>query len=299
MTLTNQIRKCIEDELDKGINQFIIFPFGNIGMNVKNILTNMYEIKPLCIIDNYLCKYNSNIKPLSFLKELEDKKFSLILSTVNTDIYEEIKKDVLEYIEEEKIVELEGMKNRTKFSTKVGKYSYGPLCNHHLVESVGAFCSFANTCKVLSNHAVDYLSTSPFIYHGNLAQYASLNLKTYEDYKKEDWYFEGVFPKGIVKNFRKIEIGNDVWLGDGVKITNGANIGNGVIAGAGTIITKDIPDYAIVVGVPGKIIRYRYTSEQIKALNTIQWWNWSDEKIRYNYDDFFLPIDDFIRKHIP
>ncbi|WP_373432803.1 antibiotic acetyltransferase [Clostridium sp. N3C] len=82
-------------------------------------------------------------------------------------------------------------------------------------------------------------------------------------------------------------------------MTNGANIGNGVIAGAGAVITKDVPDYAIVVGAPAKIVRYRYNPEQIEALNRICWWDWSDEQIRERYDDFFLPIDDFIAKYDP
>lgn len=87
-------------------------------------------------------------------------------------------------------------------------------------------------------------------------------------------------------------------MGHGVLIANGSDIGNGVIAGAGSIITKPVPDYAVVVGVPARIIRYRYNQEQIKALNEIQWWNWSDEKIRNCYSDFFDDIDTFIKKHI-
>ena len=80
-------------------------------------------------------------------------------------------------------------------------------------------------------------------------------------------------------------------------ITNSSNIGNGVIAGAGAVITKDVPDYAVVVGVPARIIRYRYTREQIEALNKIAWWNWSDGKIRECYDDFYLSIGEFIDKY--
>lgn len=79
--------------------------------------------------------------------------------------------------------------------------------------------------------------------------------------------FEGVQPKGKSRN-KRITIGNDFWLGRNVIITNGANIGNGVIADVGAVITKDIPDYAVVV-VPVKIIRYRYAPEQINALNKI------------------------------
>lgn len=87
---------------------------------------------------------------------------------------------------------------------------------------------------------------------------------------------------------RKITIGSDVWLGRNVIITNGANIGNGVIAAEGAVITKDIPDYAVVAGVPARIIKYRFLPYKIDALNKIAWWNWSDEKIRECYDDFFV-----------
>ena len=96
----------------------------------------------------------------------------------------------------------------------------------------------------------------------------------------------------------RITIGNDVWLGRNVIITNGSNIGNGVIAGAGAVITKDVPDYAIVAGVPARILRFRFEPDQIESLNKIKWWDWSDDKIRENYDDFYLPVDEFIRKHM-
>lgn len=101
-----------------------------------------------------------------------------------------------------------------------------------------------------------------------------------------------------MKQFKRIRIGNDVWLGHNVLITNYSNIGNGVIAGAGSVITKDVPDYAIVAGVPARIIRYRYTKEEINCMNQIAWWNWSDQEIRERYDDFYLPVQEFIRKYI-
>ena len=181
-----------------------------------------------------------------------------------------------------------------KWGTLCGKYSYGPLCDHRYVESVGSFTSIAYGCCVVGNHAVDMLSTHDFLTAGCDDPAGEQN---YERFKGKPWYFEGITPHGKPTKRKKVKIGNDVWLGRNVLITNGADIGNGVIAGAGAVITKDVPDYAIVAGVPARIIRYRYSKRQIEALNQIQWWNWPDEKIRDNYEDFYLDVDEFIKKY--
>lgn len=147
----------------------------------------------------------------------------------------------------------------------------------------------------MENHPTGYISTHPFLYADS--EMNPVLWYKYDEYENADWYFHGVKPKGIVEKFSKIKIGNDVWLGRNVIITNGANIGNGVVAGAGAVITKDVPDYAVVVGVPAKILRYRYTADQIEKLNAIAWWTWSDQEIRNRYDDFYLSADDFISKY--
>ena len=79
-------------------------------------------------------------------------------------------------------------------------------------------------------------------------------------------------------------------------MTNGVRIGNGVRAAAGAVITKDVPDYAIVAGVPARIIGYRFSKEEIEKLNKIAWWDWPIEKIRDCYDDF-IDIKIFLEKH--
>ena len=89
-----------------------------------------------------------------------------------------------------------------------------------------------------------------------------------------------------------------MWLGRNVILTNGVRIGNGVRAAAGAVITKDVPDYAVVAGVPAKVIKYRFTAEQIRMLNEIAWWDWPVEKIQACYDDF-IDIDLFLQKHYP
>ena len=144
------------------------------------------------------------------------------------------------------------------------------------------------------NHEMRFLTTHDIIFAGKVHPDRDI---AYTNYYGNRWYLEGVCPHDNVKKRKRSKIGNDVWLGKNVIITNGADIGNGVIAGAGAVITKDIPDYAVVGGVPAHIIKYRYTQKQIEALLEIQWWNWTDDKIRERYDDFYLPIDTFIEKY--
>ncbi len=78
-----------------------------------------------------------------------------------------------------------------------------------------------------------------------------------------------------------VTIGNDVWIGQGVSIVRkpGLTIGNGVVIGSGAVVTRSIPDYAIVAGVPAKIIKYRFSEEIIEGLLKLEWWNWDREKI--------------------
>jgi acetyltransferase-like isoleucine patch superfamily enzyme len=91
-------------------------------------------------------------------------------------------------------------------------------------------------------------------------------------------------------------IGNDVWVGTGAIILSGVTIGDGAVVAAGAVVTRDVPPYAIVGGVPAKIIRFRFSKDQIKKLQQIAWWNWSKEKIIENLDYFYGDVDDFIRK---
>ena len=77
-----------------------------------------------------------------------------------------------------------------------------------------------------------------------------------------------------------IVIGNDVWIGYEAVILAGVTIGDGAVIGARAVVTKDIPPYTIVGGVPAKPIRKRFTQETIDLLLNIKWWNWPEERIR-------------------
>lgn len=88
------------------------------------------------------------------------------------------------------------------------------------------------------------------------------------------------------EEYKPIVIGNDVWIGARAIILDGVVIGNGAIVGAGAIVTSNVPPYAVVGGVPARIIRYRFTPEQIESLESSQWWNWDLALLRENYSLF-------------
>lgn len=96
----------------------------------------------------------------------------------------------------------------------------------------------------------------------------------------------------------QILIGNDVWIGDNVTIMSGVRIGDGAIVAAGSVVTKDVPPYAIYGGNPAKLIRYRFSEELIPKLNKIAWWNWSREKLLSAKEDMQGEIENFAEKYV-
>lgn len=82
--------------------------------------------------------------------------------------------------------------------------------------------------------------------------------------------------------YKECELGNDIWIGASVNILRGVNVGSGAIIGAGTVVTKDVPPYAVVAGNPGKVISMRYSDEIIEKMLEVEWWNFPTDIIRSN-----------------
>jgi acetyltransferase-like isoleucine patch superfamily enzyme len=129
------------------------------------------------------------------------------------------------------------------------------------------------------------------------------NLTTgFEDYRVATYAMAVLSKEGFKPSYRLpeknnfVQIGNDVLVGAYSVILPGVTVGNGAIIGAGSIVTHDIPPYAVVAGTPAKVLRYRYSEEKIAKLQKIAWWSWSDKKIAENMDYFYGKIDDFIDK---
>jgi acetyltransferase-like isoleucine patch superfamily enzyme len=99
-----------------------------------------------------------------------------------------------------------------------------------------------------------------------------------------------------VEERKPVDIGNDVFIGMNVTILDGVTVGDGVVIGAGTLVSKDIPPYAIVVGNPMRILRYRFSEEVINELLKIEWWNWSPDKLQEVEKQFF-DVEGFVADH--
>lgn len=146
-------------------------------------------------------------------------------------------------------------------------YHY-PVNHEQLV--IGKFCSIACGAKFLfnsANHALGSLSTYTFpIFF-------------------EEW---GLPVEDIPRawdNKGDIVIGNDVWIGYEAVVMAGVTIGDGAIIGTRAVVTKDVPPYTIVGGVPAKPIRKRFDDETVKQLLALKWWDWPVEKIRRHLED--------------
>ena len=127
---------------------------------------------------------------------------------------------------------------------------------------IGRYCSVAKHVDIgLPQHPTNWLSIHPRQYfdnYGNWSRHTGTNVSVKE--------FSG--ESGMT------EIGNDVWIGDHVVIMSGVHIGDGAIVAAGAVVTKDVPPYAIVGGVPARVIRYRFSEDEVSKLLKMQWWDY-------------------------
>lgn len=170
---------------------------------------------------------------------------------------------------------------KKKYNVDVDLYTYGfcfkpAFCLGGAVH-IGRYCSIANNVYYVGDsHMTQAISTSPYFFNNGFSKkYRHVN-----DVKKGS-----------------LNIGNDVWIGTNVTILSKCNsIGNGAVIGAGSVVTKNIPAYAIVAGNPAKVIRYRFDENTIKYIEDSKWWERKPEELLKYYEYYLEPID-FI-KHL-
>lgn len=160
---------------------------------------------------------------------------------------------------------------------QIGDYSYisGPRA---YVEAavIGKFCSIARQTTIgASDHDHSIITTHPFV---SSPLYGLVD-RPHETVQK---------PAPV--------IGHDVWIGMNAFIMRGVRVGHGAVIAANAVVTKDVPPYAIAGGNPARVIKYRFPQEVIDSLLRIQWWDWSDEKLRDNAD-LFGDVHGFVKLH--
>jgi chloramphenicol O-acetyltransferase type B len=152
-------------------------------------------------------------------------------------------------------------------NVKIDSYTY--IGRNALIQNtvIGKFCSIANdVCIGLGNHPLDLFSTSPLFYkvQNEIGLSVIENNIDFEEYKP-------------------INIGNDVWIGARAIILDGVSIGHGAVIAAGAVVTKDVPEFAIVAGVPATYIKLRTSEEFAKKIVTSEWWDLPLAKIKTGF----------------
>jgi len=167
--------------------------------------------------------------------------------------------------------------------TTFGDYSYVVNDSSIMYAEIGKFCSIAAHTRINpGNHPLDRPALHHFTYRS-----VSYQLGPEDDAAFFEW-----------RRSHKVTMGNDVWIGHGAVILPGVTIGHGAGVGAGAVVSKDVPPFAVVAGVPAKIIRFRFDEETRDALVRIAWWDWSREQLRAALSDFRnLTIQEFVRKY--
>lgn len=152
-------------------------------------------------------------------------------------------------------------------NVELGDYTYISKDSNINYTSIGKYCSFAGNVKCgLGLHpSKNFVSTHP-IFFSTLKQ----SQITFAD-------------KNYFNEYTKTKIGNDVWVGENVIIIGGISIGDGAIIAAGAVVSKDVPPYSIVGGVPAKIIKYRFEKEEIEFLLKFKWWDLDNEIVKNNF----------------
>ena len=149
---------------------------------------------------------------------------------------------------------------------------------------IGSFCEISWQCSIGGDNHNYHL---PSIHH--------FYWQSFFGYEEND---DSVGASNFFSKLRSepCVLGNDIWVGSGVIVNRKVHVGNGAVLASGCVVTKDVPDYAIVGGVPARIIKYRFDEPTRKRLLNIAWWNWPDRVLKANRHLFEQEVNDELLK---
>lgn len=165
-----------------------------------------------------------------------------------------------------------------------GDYSYIVSDSDIIYATVGKFCSIAAHVRINpGNHPLERVALNHFTYRSSAYGLGE------DDADFFQW-----------RRDHHVTLGHDVWIGHGAILLPGVSVGNGAAIGAGAVVSKEVPPFAIVVGVPGRVLRLRFPPEIIAALERIAWWDWPHRRLGEAIADFRgMGAEAFCRKYDP
>ena len=165
-----------------------------------------------------------------------------------------------------------------------GDYSYVANDSDITYTTLGRFCSIAAQVRINpGNHPLDRVALSHFTYRSSAYGLGA------DDAAFFDW-----------RRSHRVVLANDVWIGHGAVVLPGITIGNGAAIGAGAVVSRDVPAFAVAVGVPARVVRFRFAPEVVEALQRIAWWDWPHARLATALADFrAMSAEEFCRNYDP
>lgn len=171
----------------------------------------------------------------------------------------------------------------TVAESTMGAYSYVVNDSSIMWTEIGKFCSIAAQTRLNpGNHPLERVALHHFTYRSKSYQLADEDDSSFFDWRRA----------------HNVVLGNDVWIGHGAVALPGVRVGTGAAIGAGAVVSHDVPDFAVAVGVPARVIRYRFSEPLQQRLLQLAWWNWDRQRLAAALPDFReLSIEAFLEKY--